>query len=470
MKNILATIKTQTSLNSFNILLLAFSFISLFFAAYFERPTMHEGSWWFYVLLETKQFAYDSGLLRQADVFYQLPAWLWIKLFPDSLKVPYMLLNFSYMLLPALFLVFNIYLCVVNKMKPVIPLLILSWYFAFFSATGLSVNCTASTVGYFWTIFILILKKEPRTWVEQGFIVLLYLALAFSYDMANLLLPLLLFLHLYNFYSYRDTKSKVSEIILIVACGLCVFTHIYRLHRVLFYHSPKIVENLIYFLREFSNPYILHLLVFCFIFSFVQIAFYFNWKFKNKLFVVAGIVALANFILFLSASNLYNSNLFLYTRSNRFFSMPVLLFFGLWTLTPLLKKISASEQFYKINNLFISFVAAAFISTDVFSTIAWNHYYTVYKQFSTKQGCNFIDRSWLTEFGGSIVIRTYTSIISQNSLEIDRIVFNNPDDLEGCKDRKKIVTEINNETLYIINHPTTHRFDYTHFINGTTKN
>jgi hypothetical protein len=470
MKNIISYIKNQTSLNTVNILLLAISFFSLFFAAYFERPTMHEGSWWFYILLQTKQFAYDNTLFRHADVFYQLPAWLSIKLFPESLKVPYMLLNFSYMLLPALFLVFNIYLCTVNKMKSVIPLLILSWYFAFFSATGMSVNCTASTVGYFWTIFILILKKEPRAWVERGFIVLLYLALAFSYDMASILLPLLLFLHCYNFYTYSNTKSKVSEIFLIVACNLCIFVHIYRLHRVLTLHSPILVDNLIYFLLEFSNPYIFHLLFFCLIFSFVQLALYFKWKLKNKLLIGVGIFILANFILFLSSTNLYSSNLFLYTRSNRFFSMPILFFFGFWTLIVVLKKLGSSEQFYKINNLFISFVAAAFITTDIFSTMAWNHYYTVYKQLSTKQGCNFIDKSWLQEFGGSIVIRTYNSIISQNSLKIDRITLNKPEDLEGCSDREKIVTEINNQALGILNHPTTHRFDYTHFINGTNKN
>lgn len=468
IKNIVSSIKNQTSLNTFNIFLLAISFISLFFAAYFERPIMHEGSWWFHTLLETKQFAYDLNLQRQADLFYQLPAWLWIRLFPDSLKVPYMLLNFSYMILPALFLVFNIYLCIVNKMKPVIPLLILSWYFAFFSATGLSVNCTASTFGYFWTIFILILKKEPRGLIERGFIILLYLAMAYSYDMAGMLLPLLLFLHFFNFYSYSDAKSKISEIILSVACSLCILMHIYRLYRVLYFGSPKVTENLKYFLLEFSNPYVLHLIFFCLIFSFVQMIFLFNWKLKNKLLIGAGIATLANFILFLSATNLYTSYIFLYTRSNRYFSMPILLFFSFWTLIVLLK-FGSNEKFYKMSNLFISFVAAAFISTDIFSTLAWNHYYTVYKQLSTKKGCNYVDRSWLTEFGGSIVIRTQSSIISQNSLEIDRIVFNQPDDLEGCKDREKIINQINEETTWLINHPTVRRFDYSHFINGTSK-
>ncbi len=47
-------IKDQTSLSATNIILLLVSFAGLLFAAAIARPTMHEGSWWFYVILDTK--------------------------------------------------------------------------------------------------------------------------------------------------------------------------------------------------------------------------------------------------------------------------------------------------------------------------------------------------------------------------------------------------------------------------------
>jgi hypothetical protein len=397
---------------------------------------------------------------------------MWLQFFPKDFSTAYTILNYSYALLPFVFLSLNILLCLHYKLKQLISPLILSWYLGFLAAACLSVNCTASTLSYFWMIFILILKQEPRKWFENILILVLYAALAFSYDMALATLPVLILAHIYNLYLHRK-KQLFTELFFLLVSLICTGWYILRIYEVLNNKEQNRSTEFGYHFFGSSNPFGLFLLFVCIIYAFNQIVSLLNPKTKKLLFAFSLAAIFINLIVFLNKYPIFDFFTVVFSRSNRYYALPVVAFFSFCGLFSLFKKPKDVLLYFKFNNMLLIVIGMLCIITDFSNSLTWKINYDLLKKIPTHSGCNYLPADWFDGVVNAGVIRYHNTVLLQNSFNIDRVSFFKKEELELCKDKIKLTENFIRTTRYLLpkekNILMESNFDYSLFINAPDK-
>ncbi len=190
-----------------------------------------DGAFFVFQNLMFKQIFYDGTYWRQSDIIFQLPA---LSLSLVSTKLFYdwapSVFNFTYLVHPILSLIYCYW--IVKRLRR--PWLMLFPLASFGSATlctlGFAVSSVPDALSFFWPAALLLLKEEGLEWFDFLQVLILLLALAFSYEADIALFLVLLLWQSYRVWRlyYFGQKHRV-EVAVLTALAMGASWGFYRL-------------------------------------------------------------------------------------------------------------------------------------------------------------------------------------------------------------------------------------------------
>jgi hypothetical protein len=406
---------------------LLFSFAGIIYGVLEHGPLMHEGSVWFFEFLNKRQFYYDTSYFRQSDVLFQLPAWLWVHIFPDDITGTIKLLEYTYGLHGILSIVCTLLILVNRKREDLAPFFLLAWAVSSLSTLPFAVGIVPGALSAFWPLFALILFRRNSK-LEFAVILILQFFLAFSHESVFLLF---LMLFAVGWWRYQKRICRTKEELVLIFMNLAGFS--WYVLRYLIIKSefsvpgvavPGIVSRtFIAPLLYDVDPYRKFVIAVTVLLIAGAIFFRKYSKYQKKISVVLSLVILTLAFIFLPKAFFGWAGI-LWVRDARTSAIPLAVIIAACIL--LFSQKPTNWMTTTFGKTFQALVFCMLVLATIFDirvTRIWRDGLASMEQLMEKPGCNFVrDETSQISLGGT-TLRHYTSLIIQRSWKPDRVLF-----------------------------------------------
>lgn len=354
--------------------------LSLSYSAFYFRPTIGDGSFWFFAIFNSRNFFWDRNLIRAISSVLQFPALVYLKLFPQSVEPAAYILSFSFQWHPLVSLI-ACYLI----LKKAGRLELFFFPLSGFALCALNLMPYASlvvpeTLSLFWPLFLLLTTNRLHRFT-LGAVTFLLFIFAFGYESGVILVPLFWLAILKNLHLLGRKK-----IFLFLLSSLVFLFYIYRLQTAPDFSKGHFADAI------FSGLFFgfrLHNLLAMVLFLTFLICLHFTQSRMGTYLVAALSAVNSAFFIFLCSSNIERKSLLNTVWASRTTAIPFAFIIGIGFLYfylqdhPRFKSHKAALSFYVFSILALGMVH------DISIGMEWRKtYLTMQELFKLRPGCN----------------------------------------------------------------------------------